>query len=288
MPYFYTQMDLESIDASGANIRPVKDYIAGTPAQVPISIGERLRLTIGVTKTAPSVPRFRDGQIFGFSIKLFSDEIPSLAPEGTGWRITLRQTALSGLVATAILDTGGREAIDQNIDVQAVTFSGANSIMTIVFDFFVTSDIADWIGFNLVAEQLNTNRWTRSNRSSETDLDNSQKSAFRNLESWIEIAMWEADRELNRFTRQNGTPEDSIVRNVLLQQDETFQIPVGCKWYDQVVGANNEWNTTTDKDDNWLKSVNIIAGNFGTITQIDQRGYPFDYESVDRNFTFNF
>ena len=287
MPYFYTQMDLESIDSSGANIRPVKDYIAGTPAQVPISIGERLRLTIGITKTAPPVPRFRDGQIFGFNIKLFSDQVPSLAPEGTGWRITLKQTALSGLVATAILDTGGREANDQNFTIQSVAFSGSDSIMTIVFDFFVTSDIADWIGFNLITEQLNTNRWTRSNRSSDDDLDNSQQTAFRNLQSWIEVSVWESDEDMNRFTSGGGTPQDAIVRDALNQQNETFFMEVGCKWYDQIIGANNEWNTITAKDDNWLKSVNIVSGNLGTITQIDQKGYPFDYDSVDRNFTFD-
>jgi hypothetical protein len=286
MAYYYTAIELESIDESGANLRPVKAYLPGPVPLVPISIGERLRLTITFAKTAPSVPKFKDGQTFAFNIKLFADEIHSLAPKGTGWRIQVKQTP-AGKKAKATIDTGGREAIDQNITMQSVTLGAGDTEMTLVFDFFVTSDVTDWIGLNQITEQLNIWRWTRSNRASEDDLDNSEQSAFRALQSWIEVAIWEADEDLNPLTVQNASPQDPIVRDPLNPQFETFAMEVGLKWYDQVVGANNEWNTTTAKDDNWLKSVSVTAGNLGVITQVDQKGYPFDYDSVLRNFTFD-
>ena len=68
MPYFYTNIDLETIDSTGANLRPVKNYIPGpVPPRVDISMGELLRLTIEVQKSTPGAPRFGAGQFFGFN-----------------------------------------------------------------------------------------------------------------------------------------------------------------------------------------------------------------------------
>lgn len=291
MPYSYTNIDLETIDASGANLRPVKNYIPGpVPSRVDVSMGELLRLSIQIDKSSPGSPRFQSGQFFGFNIKLFADQIHDFIPRtGQGWKIELKQNPLTGLTASWSLQTSGREFIDQNININSVTFSAGNTRMTIVFDFYVTSDVTNWLGLNNIAEQLNLNRWTRSSRAAqdEDDLLNSQASAFKRLQSWIEFAVWESDAGLIPLTTQGPTPQNPIVRDPLAPEFETYAIECGVKWYDQNVGATNIWNTTTAKDDNWLKQVTVTAGNLGIITQVDHKGYPFESESVLANFDFD-
>ncbi len=289
MPYKYTVVQLESINPSGANIRPVKDFLPVAPATTPeFSIGELVRLNMTIDSTVPN-SKFRADEQFCFNIRLFStpEEIHHFIPQSKGWLIKIRQAA-GGIVADWNLKTGGREPVDTNLSINSVTFSANERTLFIEFDFFITQDLMEWVGFQTI---INSQRWLQNQRLALNDeLDNSTESAFKRLESYIEIAFFQCDSNLLPFTLTGPAPHDPIVRDTTAGQEqyETFAIKIGLKWYDQIVGAQNDWKSTTEKDDNWLISIDINAGNWTTpITQVTHKGYDFNFENTLRNFDFD-
>jgi hypothetical protein len=279
MGYTYTIIDLESIDETGANIRPVKSYIPVTPPRTSISIGEKLRLTLQVT-TAPK--KFKSDQLFCLNLRLFSspNDLPSFVPAGFGWLIKLTADA-SGLVAS--WNIVGNEA-NRNFTINSVTITGIERFLNIEMDFFVTADLHDWA----VKEFINNNkRLLRNSFRSPFDLFNTQASCFNRVDSYIEIAVFECNSSLQPFSVITPFPNDPIVRNSAATQFETFAINVSTKWYDENEGASNDWISTTDKKENFLQSININAGLLLDTTDIAHRGYPFYYRDTMRNLLFN-
>jgi hypothetical protein len=279
MGYIYTIVNLESIDETGGNIRPVKSYIPVVPARSSVSIGEKLRLTLQI-QTNPQ--KFKEKQRFCLNLRLFSspNDLRSLIPNGFGWIIKLQATA-GGL--TPIWNIVSGEA-NRNFSINSVGISGSDRFMDIEMDFFVTADLHDWA----VKEFINNNsRLLRNSSQSAFDLFNTQSSAFNRVDSYIEIALFECDDNLQPFSLIAPSPNDPIARDSAATQYETFAINVSTKWYEENEGATNDWISTTDKKENFLKSMNINAGLLLDITTTTNRGYPFYYRDTMRNLIFN-
>ena len=288
MPYNYTVVTLESIDPVGTNIRPVKSFFPAPPATTPeFSIGELVRMELEVNATTGG-SKFRAGEQFCFNLRMFSapGDIHHFIPNSRGWLIKIRQGA-GGLVADWNLSTGGqREPVDKNFSINSISFPAPNDrTIAIQFDFYITQDVQDWIGFGTIT---NTQRWRQNQPLAPDVLDNSTDSAFKRLESYMELAFFQCDSNLLPFTLTGPATNDPIARDPNNPQYETFAIKLGLKWYDQIVGAQNDWVSPTAKADNWLKSIEINAGNYTTpITQVTHKGYPADYENTPRNFIFD-
>lgn len=279
MGYTYTIVELESIDETGANIRPVKSYVPVVPARTSISIGEKLRLTLQI---GSSPQKFQQGQIFCLNLKLFSSptDIRSLIPQGFGWKIQI-EAGSGGLVAQASMPF---DAANRNFTINSVGLSSADRFLDIEMDFFVTADLHDWA----VKEFINNNkRLLRNSFTSDFDLYNTKSSAFNREDSYIEIAIFECDDNLQPFSILTPSPQDPIVRDAAATQFETFAINCSCKWYDENEGAQNQWVSTTDKADNFLQSININADQLLDVTDIEHRGYPHYYRDTMRNFIFD-
>lgn len=289
MPYKYTAITLESIDPTGVNIRPVKAFLPAAPVTTPeFSMGELVRLKMDIDATT-GASKFRAEEQFCFSLRLFSspDEIHHFIPQSKGWRIKIKQGA-AGLVADWGLSTGGREPIDQNFSINSITISSPSErTLSIEFDFYITQDLQEWIGFGFID---NNQRWLQNQPLATNELSNFTESAFKRLESYMEIAFFQCDDNLLPFTLTGAAAHDPIARDVTAGQSqyETFAIKLGLKWYDQIVGAQNDWINDTTKVDNWLKSIEINAGNWTTpITEVTRKGDQAEYEDTLRNFNFD-
>lgn len=288
MPYKYTAITLESIDPSGVNIRPVKAFLPAAPVTTPeFSMGELVRLKMDITATT-TASKFKAEEQFCFSLRMFSSptDIHHFIPKSRGWRIKLKQGP-SGLVADWGLSTGGREPLDQNFSINSITFDPSEKILSIEFDFYITQDLQDWIGFGIIT---NSQRWLQNQPFTNDELDNSTESAFKRLESYIEIAFFQCDDALLPFTLTGAAIHDPIARDATIgfSQYETFAIKLGLKWYDQTVGAQNDWINDTTKQDNWLKSIEINAGNWTTpITEVIRKGDQEEHENTLQNFNFD-
>ncbi len=287
MPYTYTVVTLESIAPDGSNIRPVKAFLPAAPATTPeFSIGELVRMELEVFATTGG-SKFRAGEQFCFNILMFSapGDIHHFIPKSRGWLIKIRQGA-GGIVADWNLATGGqREPVDKNFSINSISFAPNERTIFLQFDFYITQDVQDWIGFGTIT---NTQRWRQNQPLAPDVLDNSTESAFKRLESYMEIAFFQCDSNLLPFNLTGPTSNDPIARDPANPQYETFAIKLGLKWYDQIVGAQNDWVSTTAKADNWLKSITINAGNYTTpITEVIHKGYPAEYENTPRNFIFD-
>ena len=265
MALTYTSVELYTIDDSGLQIRPTKTYLP-TPAdpQTTMSIGEKIRLSITINKSAPGV---RVGDIFVFNARLFGTTSNNPTPilTGAGWKIEIGGGLVPSVTLVTQLATAANNDPQQNYTIQNVIVAGQD--LSFDFEFYVTTDIAEWIG---AVSSANESRWLKDTPLNGNNLILNASNSYSSLASFLEISFYESDSNLQPLTFQ-----DPIARDTNAPQLDTFSIPVATKWYDERVGGNSNWvGATAAKDDNYLQLLTISGGNVTNATSQTHKANP--------------
>lgn len=280
MAYGYTSIELYTIDDSGAQVRPTQTYLP-LPADPPttLTIGEKVRLAIQVRNDSGT---FQDGDVFVFNARLFARIFPSTKPPfGFGWRIDIRDigggvldgfpTLVSNIATVTNVDS------QKNYSLQNFVFSVGNTFMDFEFDFYVTTDLAAWIGEIVVS---NESRFLNSTPQNPNVLNNNSACSYVYSGAFVELFMYEADNNLDPVPFGDPTVRDTVNNPGL----DSFAIPVSTKWYDEKVGGLSNWVTSTTKEDNFLSVFRVSGGGLTNITDISHKDNPFQSTATISNF----
>jgi hypothetical protein len=245
MAYTYNNIQLDCIDSSGTVLYNIDTFTAATIPTVPIegfAIGNKIRLTLTITSSGGDnflnkFLRFNPGLfVINNSLNAFTFGYETMNPLS----MTAQQVFLN--FASPFLD---------NIFCSMVKSAAPHDTATIVFEFYITQDILDYLSTSLSAQ--NTKRFI-SSRGQGLDFINLYQSVYSTLTRNIGIVCKVFD-----YSGFDATPLTPTGNKFL-------RLPVAARWYNSDTGG-----TTTGM--RFIRELTItspsqIAAGLGSLTSV--------------------